>query len=315
MPAQAQRGGLTWCRPWLQQPREAIDVYVRRYRLRFIDDTSNTDPRFARNRLRLQVWPALTGAFADAETALLAAAAHAQQAQALAAEVAAADLQPLLVPQTGEHPGLLLAAWQTLSAARRSNVLRFWLRQVLGQGAPETLVQRLLHDLAPSDEAGVRSGARWPGPGVELRLHQGVLASFAATAARPDAESLQQPPLTLDLSQPGLWPVPGWAGSMEVMRVAAEGAPMFVLQKVCLRQRAGGERFATQAAATPRSLKKQYQSAGIAAWQRQGPLVWTTDQRLLFVPALGIDARCHAQADQPQCSLRWVPNQGSLPLG
>ncbi len=315
MPAQAGRDGLIWCRPWLQQPRAAIDAYVRRYQLRCVQDVSNTDTRYARNRLRLQVWPALTGAFADAETALLAAATQAQQMQALAAEVAAADLPSVLVPQGSARPGLLLAAWQLLPAARRSNALRFWLRQVLEQGAPETLLQRLLHDLSPADAAATRSGARWPGPGVELRLHQGVLACFAVTTTRPDAESVRQPPLTMDLSQPGLWPVPGWAGSMEVLRVSTAGAPASVLQKACLRQRAGGERFATQVAATPRSLKKQYQSAGIAAWQRQGPLVWSTDQRLIYVPALGIDARCHPPAGQPQCSLRWVPDQGSLPLG
>ena len=38
--------------PGCDQPREAIEAYVRRHRLRFVDDASNADPRFARNRLR-----------------------------------------------------------------------------------------------------------------------------------------------------------------------------------------------------------------------------------------------------------------------
>ena len=67
MPKVVRRDGITWARPWLEQPREAIDAYARRHRLRWIDDDSNDDDRFARNRLRLRVWPALVEAFADAE--------------------------------------------------------------------------------------------------------------------------------------------------------------------------------------------------------------------------------------------------------
>jgi tRNA(Ile)-lysidine synthase len=62
MPASVVRDGLTWVRPWLEQPREAIEAYVRTHRIRFVDDASNADPRFARNRLRLQVMPALRSA-------------------------------------------------------------------------------------------------------------------------------------------------------------------------------------------------------------------------------------------------------------
>ena len=58
--------------------------------------------------------------------------------------------------------------------------------------------------------------------------------------------------------------------------------------------RSGGEQWQAQPRSTPRSLKKQYQAAGIAAWQRDGPLV-IADDRLVFVPGLGVDARgCHA---------------------
>ncbi|MBU6259522.1 MAG: tRNA lysidine(34) synthetase TilS, partial [Burkholderiales bacterium] len=95
MPARAERAGLTWVRPWLDQPREAIEAYVRRHRLRHAEDPSNGDPRYARNRLRLQVWPALTAAFPEAEAALAAAAAQAQDAAALAAQLAAQDLARL----------------------------------------------------------------------------------------------------------------------------------------------------------------------------------------------------------------------------
>ena len=312
MPAQAHRAGLTWCRPWLHQPRQAIDEYVWRHRLRFIDDDSNTDARYARNRLRQQVWPALTRAFADAETVLAAAAGHAQEAQALAAEVAAADLPQLLVEPGVDPAGLHVAAWQALPAARRTNALRFWLRQVLGHGAPETLVQRLLSDLGPTGRERARRSARWPAPHGELQLHRGVLAyaRMGPDLALPAASEPLAPRLVLDLSRPGLWPVAAWAGSIEVRRVAAQGVAASLLRHACLRARQGGERFALQPQATPRSLKKQYQAAGVPAWQRQGPLVWTADEQLLFVPALGVDARSHAAPGVDQRGLRWVPAPG-----
>ena len=46
------------------------------------------------------------------------------------------------------------------------------------------------------------------------------------------------------------------------------------------------------------------QSAGVPAWQRDGPLLYAGDA-LLFVPGLGIDARQWADAGVPQLHLRW----------
>ncbi len=315
MPAQAQRDGLNWCRPWLNQPRQAIDAYVKRHQLRFIDDNSNADTRYARNRLRQQVWPALTKAFADAETVLAAAARHAQESRALAAEMAAADLPLLLAGGTAAPPALQVAPWQALPVARRANALRFWLRQVLGQGAPETLVQRLLADLERIRGQAARTSARWPAPDGELQLHRGLLSlastrptQAAAPVLTPAQASAGPPAMTLDLSQPGLWPVPAWQGSFEVQPVTARGAAAALLRQVRLLPRQGGERFAMHTKGAPRSLKKQYQAAGVPAWQRQGPLVWTTGGQLLFAPALGIDARSHAAPGDDQRSLRWLPS-------
>jgi tRNA(Ile)-lysidine synthase len=59
----------------------------------------------------------------------------------------------------------------------------------------------------------------------------------------------------------------------------------------------------------PRSLKKQYQAAGIAAWQREGPLLYA-GELLVFVPGLGLDARACAQPPHGRRStltLRWRP--------
>ena len=58
--------------------------------------------------------------------------------------------------------------------------------------------------------------------------------------------------------------------------------------------------------ATARSVKKQYQAAGVPEWQRGGPLVFD-GEGLLFVPGLGVDARACAAPGEPQCRLDWEP--------
>jgi tRNA(Ile)-lysidine synthase len=173
MPQQALRQGVVFVRPWLEQPREAIEAYVRRHRLRVVDDASNADPRFARSRLRQAVWPVLQAAFPQAETVLAMSARHAQAAQALADEVAQADAAGVLQGET-----LRLAPWQALGPARRANLLRAWLQQRLGQGAPQTLVERLLVE-AP---AGV-APARWPAPGGTVCRRRGELTVQPAAGA------------------------------------------------------------------------------------------------------------------------------------
>lgn len=182
MPAQAERAGLVWARPWLDQPREAIEAYVRRHRLRCVDDPDNANPQRARSRLRLAVWPALQQAFDQAEAVLATAARHAQHADALAREVAQLDAAAVI-----EGPALCLAPWRALPPARRANVLRHWLAQALGHGAPASLVARLF------EEAGRPGVARWPaGPAAMLLQSRGRLQVAPATPAVPTGRRQRQ---------------------------------------------------------------------------------------------------------------------------
>lgn len=289
MPFQAQRHGLTWARPWLDQPRHAIEAYARRWRLSYVLDPSNADDRYARSRLRQRVWPGLSAAFADADVALAAAARRAQESRALADEVATDDWAAL-----GSDDGLPVAGWLLLSPARRANVLRHWLSR-LGPGAvPETLVQRLLAEL-PGRHAGT-----WPGGCAPLRLHAGVLAPVPTTSVQ------RFEPTPIDLSRPGRHALSPWPGAVQVEPVAEGGLPAELLQRAELRPRQGGERFLAHPLGVARSLKKQFQDRQVPAWQRGGPLVWV-DGRLVFVPGLGADARALATPGWPRVQLLHQP--------
>lgn len=293
MPLQAARHGLVWARPWLGQPREAIEAYLRRHRLRYVDDGSNDDARFARNALRLSVWPGLIGAFPQAEASLSAAAGQAQHAAALAAEVAAADLAGSV-----ERGALLLAPWQGLTPARRRNALAAWLT-ALPAPLPGSLLDRLLREL-PDRQVG-----RWPAAGGELRLHRGrLLLVQGPNEPTPDGMSVQ-----LDLAHPGHQAVPAFAGHFEVETAQRGGAPPAALRCVQARARQGGERFRLAPGGLARSLKKQYQARSVPAWERDGPLLFDADGHLLFAPGLGIDAARQAAPGMPQLTLRWVPGR------
>ena len=299
MPRSATRDGIEWLRPWLHQPRQALETYARRHRLKHIEDESNAEPRFARNRLRLKVWPALTGAFAQAETALAATADWAQQAAAALQELAQIDLECVAGPN-----GLAVSPWSALSEARRSNVLRTWLKAQTGRAASASLVVRLMDEL-PSARS-----ARWPLADGELRLHRGRLRCGVTLPEVPPCTPPCTPPCapretTLCVRRAGTFALPGWGGRLQVRRVAADGVPLAQLAHLELKAREGAERFQAGFARPPRSLKKQYQSTGVPAWERGGPLVYSAG-RLVFVAGLGLDARVIGLPGQALVSMRWL---------
>lgn len=169
-----QHAGVRFLRPWLDQPRAAIEAYVRRHRLRYVEDASNVDPRFARSRLRTRVWPALLSAFPHAEAALAGAARRLHEEQACARDLARIDWQACEAAGSG---GIDLHGWRSLASHRKGNVLRLWLARHLVTGVPDSLVERLVAELPRA-----RGGSRWPAPQGHLCVVRGVLEWRAGPA-------------------------------------------------------------------------------------------------------------------------------------
>ncbi len=290
MPARAVRDGITWVRPWLEQPREAIEAYVREHRIRFVDDASNADPRFARNRLRLQVMPALRTAFPQADAALAAAARQAARACALIDEVASAD-----VAAACDDNVLVQERWQTLSAVRQRECLRAWLAPHAAHGVTDALLDRLLRELRDAQPA------RWQlDGGGELQRYRGRI-----TMHLPSDDAPKQWPCAAEVDRVGAHAVPGFAASLCVAKTRHGGMPLALLNDATWRAREAAQQFQRAPATPPRSLKKQYQAAGVPAWSRDAPLLVSADGQLLFVPGLGADARALAAPGQPRVSLSW----------
>lgn len=293
-----QAGAITWARPWLAQPPRALAGYVQRHRLSVVSDPSNADPRFARSRLRAQVMPVLAAAFPDAETALASSALRAQEAAACLAELAMLDARQ----HVAADGSLLVAPWLDLSAPRRANALRAWLRGQRPGAGRETLVQRLMLEL-PSRAVG-----NWPAaPGI-LRLYRGHLRHIAHEAPVPTPVQ----PLVMDLSQPGCYALPGWPGQLLVQATATGGIAAQALRQAHICARSAGMQFQAAPQRPARALKKQYQDAGVPHWQRAGPVVCVAGA-VAFVAGLGIDARVIAGTGQPQHRLSWLPAGEGVP--
>jgi tRNA(Ile)-lysidine synthase len=294
MPRCATRQGLVWVRPWLDRPRSDIESYVRQHRLRWVEDGSNANARFARSRLRGAVWPALQTAFPDAELGLAHAALQAQEAAAVLAEVIAQVLPTLL-----RDGALDVPVWRELPLHRRSLLLRAWLAATLATPVPEALVRRLAVELLP-----VRA-AQWQVGGQTLHLYRGLLQVRVAAQVLDSALGL---PVVLNLTQPGRHELPGWGGHLLVQVASKAGVCAADLVGVLARSRMGGEQFQLAQRGALRSLKKQYQARGVPEHQRGGPLLFTAGGELLFAPGLGMDARRQAAPGTAQRTVVWRPD-------
>lgn len=134
MPASWQRDGLTYHRPLLAVPAPEIRAWLARRGASFIEDPTNLDERFTRNRIRARLLPPLEAAFPQFRETFARSARHAAQAQVLLNEVAAQDLLA-----AGSPPAI--SALQALSAARQANVLRHWLQQLAATPSTAQLEQ------------------------------------------------------------------------------------------------------------------------------------------------------------------------------
>lgn len=120
MPTVAERHGVTYHRPWLDVSGAALRAALRAAGEVWVEDPTNADTRFTRNRIRAELLPVIEQAFPSFRQTFARSASHAAQAQTLLQEVAEKDLQIL-----GNPPAI--KALQQLSEARQSNVLRHWL--------------------------------------------------------------------------------------------------------------------------------------------------------------------------------------------
>ena len=142
MPSSWERGGVNFVRPLLGMTSLEIRTWLASQGLvarhpgdlnighGWVEDPTNTDTQFTRNRIRHELIPALEKTFPQFRQTFARSASHAAAAQSILAQVATED-----IASTGNPPKI--SALQTLSPERQANVLRYWLKSA-HQVSPST---------------------------------------------------------------------------------------------------------------------------------------------------------------------------------
>ncbi|MBS0342302.1 MAG: tRNA lysidine(34) synthetase TilS [Proteobacteria bacterium] len=165
MPVHARRDGLNYHRPFLHLGGAGIRAWLRGQGVGWIDDPSNADARYTRNRIRGVLLPALEQVFPQFRSTFARSAGHAAQAQALLVELAEQDLHVVGVPPRIE-------ALQALSRARQANVLRHWLLRIHGCTPSAAQLEELL---------GQVDACRTRGHRVHIKVGTGFVERVGAT--------------------------------------------------------------------------------------------------------------------------------------
>jgi tRNA(Ile)-lysidine synthase len=147
MPARFERHGMWFERPLLGVSAAAIREWLAAQAVAFVEDPTNADTSFTRNRIRRDVLPALERAFPQFRETFARSARHAAQAQELLAALAADDLAG-----AGDPPAI--QALRKLTRARQANLLRHWLRTTYRADASAAQLEELLDQLAACSTRG-----------------------------------------------------------------------------------------------------------------------------------------------------------------
>ncbi|ABE31326.1 tRNA(Ile)-lysidine synthetase [Paraburkholderia xenovorans LB400] len=299
LPAKASA---TRVRPLLHLLRAQLEQYASARALRWIDDESNADTRYARNALRHDVMPALAVHFPGFRDALARTAAHAASAQRLLDEFARIDME---AASRDEGRALSHDALLALDDERALNLMRYWMRTLGLAAASSARLGDALRQLREIGAAGEGHALRVDHAGHALRSYRGLVYWEAGDSSGPADETALAARAVSELAWQGesVWRLPQWRGTFIFADASAgepDAIPVSVLRRAVssARSRSGGERMRMGDAhnAPGRTLKNLFQERGIPAWKRDVPLLYIGEE-LLFVPLLGVNRA--ALPDQP----------------
>ena len=242
-------------------PRAAIEDFVAAQGVAYLDDPSNADPHYARNRLRLAALPALRDAFPQADAALARSAAW---------------LGESLTVQQGLLDGILGEAttvlpWQALcerfDAATCKALLRRWLQRAGQPLPPAARLLSFIEALAGNGHAELRYGA------TVVVQHRGALHLFQASTP-------QAPP---PFAPQTVWPGVGELSLRAGAGLLAGRDCRWALYPCAAHWQAPGRRYAE-------SLKNVLQRKGVPPWLRRRLPLLVVDGECAWLGGFGAAA-------------------------
>ncbi len=284
--------GAGWhARPLLLFTRQRLHQWAVANRLRWIEDPSNAQSAFSRNYLRNDVLPLLIDRWPAAAVNAQRTTRHLADAATLLDELAAIDLQNVAVERCVSVEKL-----QMLSRERRTNVLRFWLRE-RGLRAPSTRkLASLEHDMMNAQDDR-NPCTEWDG--AEVRRHRGLL--YAMTSAHDSVSTERNWNWHSELFSLG-----EGAGALRAVPSVGKGLAIDRLPAIVqVRSRCDAERLHPAGRTHERPLKDLLRESGVLPWWRDRLPLISIHRKAIAVADLMIAQEFAARPGEAAIDLIW----------
>lgn len=267
---------------WLNQDRQLPVIASQALALNAIEDPANSDPRFARTTLRLEVLPRLQAQWPEAK-ALLARSAAQLACQQQVLDDFADDLLALIHDNTRPKMTLPCTPLSALSDASLQTLLSRWLQRCSAPSLPHRYWPRVRRELlqARADAAPCLAWAGW-----SLRRYRGDIYVLN------EHELVQRNvPIELHWLDP-MQPI-SWAGRSWCWQDFYSDQVVLCAQDMALpwrmARRQGGERWQPAGSAHHVTLKHWCQVQAIAPWQRDAlSCLWVGSDIRALISAEGV---------------------------
>jgi tRNA(Ile)-lysidine synthase len=298
---------LVMARPLLSVERAGLEALAAQRNIAWVEDESNTDPRYARNALRHQVMPVLALAFPGFQRRIARSSAHAQSAQRLLDALAEQDLAACRELDAGADT-INLTRLRLLSADRINNLLRHWFSvQKLGMPSTAWMEQMVAQLLSAREDAQPLVAH----PSVDVRRHRDRLYLVPKL---PELAGMRDPDdegIIVKHAQAFAWngeasiAFPDYGGVLH-FDPAGRGFDAAWLRacKLAIDFRKGGERLKLAPNRPTRGLKQLFQAHDVPVWERPRLPIVSSGPELLFAAGLGMDCR-HVSEGEGRIALRW----------
>jgi tRNA(Ile)-lysidine synthase len=287
-------GRVSLFRPLLGVTRAALRAVARERNLEWIEDESNATLGPDRNFIRHEIAPRLDARFEGWREAAARCAFHTATASGLLDELARQDGVPRLA---GE--GLVLDA--ALPAARRANALRAFLAL---EGLAMPSEARLAEMARQLYDARADARVRILHDGATLARHRGIARIARAVPAQPASVCWRVPwrgEERLDLGDDrGIVRFAPAVGAGLPATLCASGEWHF-------GERRGGERLRLAPGGPSRTLKNLLREASIPEWERSRLPLLFRDERVAWVPGIGVCADFACAPGAPGLVPAWSP--------
>lgn len=157
MPEFFERNDIKFARPMLNVAAAELRLWLCEQGIDWVEDPTNQDRCFTRNRIRLDILPALLQAFPAYQQTFARSISHIAQAQGLLEELAEQDIALVGNPPT-------IKGLQQLTQARQINILRYWLAKFHNTAPSTTQLYELLRQIEHCRTRGHR---------IELKVGHG----------------------------------------------------------------------------------------------------------------------------------------------